>query len=292
LNENEIKKINSIMSELILDSKNINNDELSQLLLNFNNISSNLTLDELSTLATKSRQILQYSGKISQMKSFSTPKKFDETLEMFQNILDNKKWEDPYMEVSLLLEWAMFRAFSAIGASVPDDYGPVLNSDGSAPIFTAGGNRPDLVAEFDDYVLVVESTVSSGSRQYNTETTPVARHIADIQTKYPKKKVYSFFVAREINPNVVEYFLIYYAFHKHPLSDQNMTVIPMDIILLRNLFMKFKKNMSNSSKIIKNIFEEIENQRSSFQCDSCNISKLDVKTFNSMIQKIFEKHLK
>jgi hypothetical protein len=248
-------------------------------------------MDQLSDIATRSRVLLQHTGKIYQMQQFTRTNEINETLNMFQYVIENKKWDDPFIPVNLLLEWATYRSLAALNATIPDEFGPILNADGSAPIFTAGGNRPDLVADFKDFVLVIESTVSSGARQYNTETEPVARHIAEIQKLYPDKKVYSIFLARDISPHVVEYFLIYYAFHKHPTSDKHLLIAPMNIDTFKNLFKTLTSDVSNAEKKIKLFFEDIESQRLKLECKNCSTSKMEVDLFKKIISQSLKKHL-
>ncbi len=248
-------------------------------------------LDELSDIATRSRILLQHTGKMYQMNQFTSKEKIDETLIMFQNVIENKKWDEPFIPVNLLLEWAAFRALAALDASIPDEFGPVLNADGSAPVFTAGGNRPDLVAEFDDFILVIESTVSSGARQYNTETEPVTRHIAEIQKQYLGKKVYSFFLARDIDQYVVEYFLIYHAFHKHPSSNQHLLIAPIRVDTFANIFQTLAYDPSKAAEKIKLFFEDIESQSSPTTCSKCAISNMDIDLFTKIISQSLKKYL-
>ncbi|MGD2092753.1 MAG: AlwI family type II restriction endonuclease [Candidatus Aminicenantes bacterium] len=72
----------------------------------------------------------------------------------------------------------------------------------------AGG--PDMIFEFEEYVLVVEVTLTSSSRQEAVEGEPVRRHVADIAEKFEKtdKRVYCLFIARNINSNTAETFKI------------------------------------------------------------------------------------
>lgn len=74
------------------------------------------------------------------------------------------------------------KPYDARGFNVDQDY---------LPIGTAPGGKPDMIFEFDDYVIVVEVTLSTNSRQEAMEGEPVRRHIADLVQKY-KKPVYGF----------------------------------------------------------------------------------------------------
>lgn len=73
------------------------------------------------------------------------------------------------------------------------------------PVSTAPGNGPDLVAEFEDCVVVIEVTLSESSRQEAMEGEPVRRHVADLMQQYDKP-VYGLFIANRIDSNTAETF--------------------------------------------------------------------------------------
>ena len=57
-----------------------------------------------------------------------------------------------------------------------------------------------MILNLIDYVIVVEVTLSTNSRQEAMEGEPVRRHVADLVQKY-KKPVYGLFVANKIDSN-------------------------------------------------------------------------------------------
>jgi len=72
-------------------------------------------------------------------------------------------------------------------------------------------NGPDLIFEFDDFVIVVEVTLTSNSRQEAAEGEPVRRHVANLVTHYAEatgKPVYGLFIANRIDSNTAETFRI------------------------------------------------------------------------------------
>lgn len=115
----------------------------------------------------------------------------------------------PRSEAAAYLEWTLWRAFLAIdhiknkpyesrGFRIDQDY---------LPVGTAPGGGPDMIFEFDDYIIVVEVTMSTNSRQEAMEGEPVRRHVADlVMTK--DKPVYGVFVANKIDSNTAETFRI------------------------------------------------------------------------------------
>lgn len=75
------------------------------------------------------------------------------------------------------------------------------------PRHTAPGGGPDLLFEFDDFVLVVEVTLTGSSRQVVAEGESVRRHVADIKEN-TSKAVYAVFIAPTIDNNTAETFRI------------------------------------------------------------------------------------
>lgn len=120
----------------------------------------------------------------------------------------------PKSEVPAYFEWVLWRAFLAIDSLVNKPYEArrfKVDQD-FLPIGCAPGGGPDLIFEFDEFVLVVEVTMTESSRQEAAEGEPVRRHVADIlQGHNPAgngKPVYGLFLANRIDSNTAETFRI------------------------------------------------------------------------------------
>lgn len=117
----------------------------------------------------------------------------------------------PKSEASAYLEWVLWRAFLAINSLRNKPYearGFNIDQD-HFPVGTAPGGGPDMIFEFEDFVIVVEVTLSTNSRQEAMEGEPVRRHIADQVQKYgTEKAVYGLFVANTIDSNTAETFRV------------------------------------------------------------------------------------
>jgi len=286
----QIDTTNNLIAEIQKNSNSVEDENLKNLISKINPIKETDQLHSYSILATETRELAKYMAKLTQIKLFSEKEKITETQEMLQSVIDNKPWSDPYLEISLLLEWAVYRVFVTLQAQIPPDYEPIMNSDWTMPLSVAGGNRPDLVTEFDNFVVVVEDTVSSGARQYNTEGEPVTRHVADVQKSYNNKKpVYGLFIARDINPNVIEYYLVYHAFHKHPNSDQNLLIVPISIKDFLELYKKMIIDIDKGKKSFHEFFKNIEQSRNADNCNKCQISNLNVSEFDKLIKESIQK---
>ena len=115
----------------------------------------------------------------------------------------------PRAEAPAYLEWSLWRAFLAIDNLTNEPYQVRRFSvdQDFMPVSTAPGNGPDLIAEFDDRIVVIEVTLSESSRQEAMEGEPVRRHVADLMQQYDKPVV-GLFIANRIDSNTAETFRI------------------------------------------------------------------------------------
>ena len=115
----------------------------------------------------------------------------------------------PKSEAAAYLEWTLWRAFLAIDhlANKPYDARGFRIDQDYLPVGTAPGGGPDMIFEFEDYIIVVEVTMSTNSRQEAMEGEPVRRHVADLVMS-ENKPVYGVFVANRIDSNTAETFRI------------------------------------------------------------------------------------
>jgi len=126
-------------------------------------------------------------------------KQFDDIISVFEKI-QSKDIPDP----PLYLEWNVWRAMVMMNYARDIKGNFTLDLDG-VPLNTATANKPDIEAEYDGFKLIVEVTMSSGSKQYEMEGEPVARHLgkAQIASDVP---VYCIFVAPKVNENTLAHF--------------------------------------------------------------------------------------
>jgi hypothetical protein len=124
---------------------------------------------------------------------------FDDIIEVFDEI-NAKIIPDP----SLYLEWNIWRSFVMLNDAKEVVGNFRFDLDGE-PLSTAPGNMPDIQIDYEEFKLIVEVTMSSGSRQYEMEGEPVARHFGKLQ-KGSNVPVYCLFVAPRINENAMAHF--------------------------------------------------------------------------------------
>jgi hypothetical protein len=121
--------------------------------------------------------------------------------------------EVPQAEAPAYFEWILWRAFLAIDsmANKPYEARRFKIDQDFLPVGCAAGGGADLICEFADFVIVVEVTLTTNSRQEAAEGEPVRRHVADLVSHYAEKSgkpVYGLFIANRIDSNTAETFRI------------------------------------------------------------------------------------
>ncbi|MCK4760783.1 MAG: AlwI family type II restriction endonuclease [Candidatus Aminicenantes bacterium] len=107
-------------------------------------------------------------------------------------------------------EWIIWRAFLAVDSleNKPWESRRFKIDQDFLPLSHAPGGGPDMVFEFEDFVLVVEVTLTSSSRQEAAEGETVRRHVAEIAERFAGtgKRVYCMFIAPDIDSNTADTF--------------------------------------------------------------------------------------
>jgi hypothetical protein len=141
---------------------------------------------------------------------------------------DGETFNIPGNEMPAYFEWTIWRAFLAVNflENFPWEARKFKIDQDFFPLSHAPAGGPDMIFEFEEYVLVVEVTLTSSSRQEAVEGEPVRRHVADIAEKFEKtdKRVYCLFIARNIDSNTAETFKIGNWFKKDD------TKLPLQIV--------------------------------------------------------------
>jgi hypothetical protein len=155
------------------------------------------------------------------------------------------------------LEWIVWRAFLAINSFKNE----IKNSRGFKvdnnflPTHHAAGGKEDLIFEFNDFVLLVEVTYTTGPRQFQSETEQVYRHTINLMKKFNNKEVYCLFLAPQINANLAKGFKEYFMDNKNHEFHGN--IVPMEINKFTKIFDKlFHKKKELTPTIIKEILNE------------------------------------
>ena len=161
-----------------------------------------------------------------QVRDIKQRKLYEDIDEVFTQITE-KKIYDP----SLMFEWNVWRAMTMIDGG--DIKANLRFDDFGYPLSTAQGNMADIVCDYGDFGLIVEVTLSTGQRQYETEGEPVARHLAKYKESTGRAS-YCLFIAPIINPAALTHF---FYLHKIP-SDYYKGysyIIPMELAVFRKM---------------------------------------------------------
>lgn len=189
----------------------------------------------------------------------------------------------PKTEASAYLEWSLWRAFLAIDtlANKPYEVRRFKIDQDFLPVSTAPGNGPDLIAEFEDYVIVIEVTLSESSRQEAMEGEPVRRHVADLMQQY-SKPVYGLFIANRIDSNTAETFRIGVWYTKDD-ERLDLHIVPFTLEQFSDLFKALFANHRVSPNVIVSLMSECEISRT--KCEAPTWKRFIIDTVMSYIQQ-------
>ena len=211
---------------------------------------------------------------------------------------DRKRIDDdteiyiPRSEAPAYLEWVLWRAFLAINNLLNKPYeARRFNIDQDfLPIGTAPGNGPDLIMEFNDFVIVIEVTLTESSRQEAAEGEPVKRHIADIVEKHAKDKkkpVYGLFIANRIDSNTAETFRIgvWYTREDECL---NLTIIPITITQFGSFFKALFETDNATPQNVIRLLDKCDVHRSLFEAPEWKMN-IDIEV-RQIIQALYDNY--
>ena len=281
----------------IRDSKNLKKIPDLQNLLNIaeKDLGKAKTLTDWSKIGQLTSEMFKLVSKEKAIKSWSKLDEIKITTKILDEIAQTKgrnniELDGDMYEPSVILEWGLYRALASVFGKNAIFNG-VANDEYTLPLSVAGGKKADLVVEFNDFIVAIEVTLTSSQRQYDTETEPVTRHLAELQKNNQNKKVYGIFVALDILLNVIDYFLIHLAFHKHPTSNKNILIVPMPLNVFNILYKNMVKSKKSESEL-KKFFEDIEQTTNNKKCSNCNMPDLTTQDFMKNCDDSFNELLK
>ena len=167
---------------------------------------------------------------------------FDEILHHFEDLSDK---QSEILDKPLQYEYNFFRAFSFIGDA--ENIIPSLNFDEDVNPLNTTSNAPDLIIEYKTFVLVVEVTLSTGQRQYESEGAPVFRHVGKCQKEYDKP-VFGLFVADKLDVNMPVEFLSRAMVHTS-IYNGRVRILPINRTNFELFFTKIYTNKLKSNDI-------------------------------------------
>lgn len=177
--------------------------------------------------------------------------------------------EVPQAEAPAYFEWVLWRAFLAIDnlKNKPYDARRFKIDQDFLPVGTAPGNGPDLIFEFEDYILVVEVTLTDSSRQEAVEGEPVRRHVADIVVEKGAilgKPVYGLFIANRIDSNTAETFRIG-CWYKRDDTKMSLDIVPLTLEQFKKFFEALFKSGFVSVATVRDVLDSCSALRSNYE---------------------------
>lgn len=165
--------------------------------------------------------------------------------------------EIPRGEGPAYLEWAVWRAFLAINKlkNPPYESRKFKIDRDFLPVHHAPGNGPDLVFEFENYILIVEVTLLTTDRQATAEQVGVRRHVYEIAKSVKDKPVYCLFLAPSIKNETARDFRKA-SYEEDNGSDLDLTVIPLTLGTFMQLFATMLKSEKPDSELFKVLISE------------------------------------
>lgn len=219
-NEIEYKKylFDPSSLKLLTDDRPYIEKKLLKLNVNFD---SHTSVDTLKDLLEKTESRLISVAIEETALSLKNYKEYDDIINVFGKIT-KRDTPDP----SLYLEWNIWRALVMINYAKEIKGNFRIDLDG-IPLNTALGNVPDIIADYDNFKVIVEVTMSSGNKQYEMEGEPVARHFGKVQRE-SEVPVYCIFIAPKISEGALAHFFNLNRFNTKAYGGKTR-IVPMSL---------------------------------------------------------------
>lgn len=170
----------------------------------------------------------------------------------------------PREERPVYFEWILWRLLLAMNHLVtpPNRVRRFSVDQDFLPVHPAPGGGADVIAEYEDSVLVVEVTLTENSRQEAAEGEPVRRHVANVLENYQNsgKPVYGLFVARKIDTNTAHTFKIGIWYLKDDV-EVALEIVPLTLKQLRTIIERGAGSKELHPKLLLDAIRECLSER-------------------------------
>ena len=212
-------------------------------------INENLSIPELKdklddVILAKKNEIIR--KQVAEIKDY---RQYDDIQNLFDLI---PKRNNELSDVPLMLEWNTWRAMTMLdGGNIKtnlkfDDFGN--------PMSTAQGNMADIVCDYDDFDLIVEVTMTSGQKQYETESEPVSRHLGKLKRE-TGRETYGLFIAPAINEACIAHFYMLYHTNISYYGGKSV-IVPLPLNVFKKMLEdSFKASYTPNPEKAKSFFE-------------------------------------
>ena len=247
-NEDEFKAylFNPFTIELLTDKKENVVNQLQLLEVKYD---ENLNVESLKDVLEEAEKNKHESNIKLTEQGLKHYKEFGDILNTFTQIEKKIVPDAP-----LYLEWNVWRSMVMINYAKKVQGNFKLDLEGT-PLNTAGARLPDIYIEYENFVMIVEVTMSSGQKQYDMEGEPVARHFGRAKSE-TTKPVYCLFVAPKISEGTLAHFFVLNK-SAPKFYGGKTSIVPMNL----GTFIKFigtaKEKEFNNDLQLKNYFDNI-----------------------------------
>jgi AlwI restriction endonuclease len=219
------------------------------------------TLSALQAYNKRLRDRLREVREIQFYNAQHSPEIFEEIEELLESISDGgfAAYAPAYFEWAI---WRLFLAINDLIGAISKTRGFKIDEDMN-PIHHARGGSADLTLTYDNFSIVCEMTLATGSRQFTMEGEPVTRHVFKALENNGNKPVYGLFVAKKLDPNTSD------AFHNARYWRDRRTFVNTPIISLEIKqiigLIQLMKHRPVTVKDIRTLFDTILSLQKNFE---------------------------
>ncbi|RFM30297.1 AlwI family type II restriction endonuclease [Deminuibacter soli] len=231
---------------LLTDNRGYLEHHLSKLRVPFN---ERLTIEQLKDkLEQEEGKIITHAIEKTTI-SLKEYRQFDDIISVFRKVQLREVPDPP-----LYFEWNVWRALVMMNYAKDIKGNFTIDLDG-VPLNSAVANKPDIEADYGEFKMIVEVTMSSGSKQYEMEGEPVARHYgrAQLSSDIP---VYCLFIAPKINENTLAHFFNTNRFNTKAYGGKTK-IIPMSLTHFIDFMTIARDKGFTDSQILKSYLDKI-----------------------------------
>lgn len=167
--------------------------------LGFSQVSESMDIEDLKERLDELKEEIKSKNIESSVAQLKSHEELPDIINVFEKI---KKKEVP--DAPLLLEWNVWRGMVMLNYANAVNGNFVMDIDGM-PINYAPGQKPDVEAEYDNFGLILEVTMSVGHTQYRMENESVPRHFGKAKRE-SGKEMYCIFIAPSISEGCLAHY--------------------------------------------------------------------------------------
>ena len=238
---------------LLVDNKQQIKRKLTELSVEFDETDD---LNELKKRLDKKYEEVKTQNIDTLISSLEAYDEYDDIIKTLERI---KSGDSDLIDAPLLLEYNLWKAMVMLDHAVKVKGNFKMDSE-CMPISVAGARKPDIEILYQNFGLIIEATTAIGSKQYEMEGEPVARHYGDAKQSL-HNDLYCIFVAKKLNLDALAYMYNTNRYKTRAYGGKTK-IIPMDLDDFVLFVEATKDSKFSNEEQMKAFLEEmwIENQ--------------------------------